>query len=406
MVKDKVFRSTTNIQLNKMMEKVEGYRGAHPKDWCNSKTPWDEEYLILNLEDSGNKGSHWTAVCNKPNDDYIYYFDSFGVSIPDTILKYMKRSGKQVAGVTNEIQNFDSEACGYYCVNFLLQRKQGIDVYDTLYSFHDNGSIDNDKILGKEIKQDFKIFPNKENKSMTDVDIYTGSGEHHCSLSVDVPEHKLKKFYQSLPKGKKEVYIQFDGDDDNTIYIKFDPVKVRQLMECDDDDDDQDGSGIFDGLVEALPGLIGRAASHLGKAAVEGARDYLVKEFIPDATKKAVSILENRFTNKGKKAELAKTANGKSKGKGLNCGYGYGYNSGSGYDSDVISGNSLVKRVSMVEPLTTVNAVDDLCISMINQKLAEAKRSIALANQMANDLTKKTAKNLYGASHRGNGLFL
>jgi len=70
--------------------------------------------------------SHWVCIVNKPDSKYIEYFDSFGVPPPDSFLEYMRRSNKQPVGTTNEIQNINSDACGWYCVNYekeIIRRK-------------------------------------------------------------------------------------------------------------------------------------------------------------------------------------------------------------------------------------------------------------------------------------------
>jgi hypothetical protein len=72
---------------------------------------------ILNLEDStkGN-GTHWVSAIF--HDDYVIYFDSFGVICP-TIVETVANKRKIYYNM-KQIQDYDSTACGYYCLAFLL----------------------------------------------------------------------------------------------------------------------------------------------------------------------------------------------------------------------------------------------------------------------------------------------
>jgi len=141
--------TTFQFQLNDMMKDVKGYRGCFAKDWCYDQTPWKEEYLILNTNDSSHNSGHWICICNRPDSPYIEYFDSFGLPAPEAMLAYMKRSGKPVVSTTNEIQAFDSNACGYYCIHYLRSRAKGIDPYDILYSFALDEGKRNERLLGE-----------------------------------------------------------------------------------------------------------------------------------------------------------------------------------------------------------------------------------------------------------------
>lgn len=148
--------TSSNVELNHAMRDVPNYRGCHYKDWCNMNSPEGEEYIIFNLANKGERGTHWVCVCNKPNSKDIEFFDSYGLPIPETILNYMKRSGKRVVGVNNEIQAWESKACGWYCVDYLIRRSRGESIYDIIYSFQ-NGKdqIANDKLLKRSLRNNF-----------------------------------------------------------------------------------------------------------------------------------------------------------------------------------------------------------------------------------------------------------
>ena len=232
-------------ELDEEMRDVPNYRGAVPKDWCNGKTPWPEEYIILNLENSGQPGSHWVAVCYKPDSKFIEYFDSFGLPIPDTILRYMKRSKKQPVGTTNEIQSMSSNAWGWYAANYLKQRALGVSPCDILYQFKANGEKSNDAILGKDLK---KI----DRSEMVRVHVFDRKGERLQSMDVPGSKSEIKKVLKRIPKGRHRVHFQLGGGKEESITVDYDPQQVAELQA----DPEISGNGFLDSLLGALPSLI------------------------------------------------------------------------------------------------------------------------------------------------------
>jgi len=71
-------------------------------------------FYIINLEksDQGN-GTHWTTLYY--DDDNNFYMDSFGSPAPIEIQKHLKDYFYN----DKQIQNINSEACGYYCICFI-----------------------------------------------------------------------------------------------------------------------------------------------------------------------------------------------------------------------------------------------------------------------------------------------
>jgi hypothetical protein len=65
----------------------------------------------------------------------ILYFDSFGISPPEKIKKYLLSSGKNIAWNSTQLQMNSSVLCGYYCIYVIINVNRGKDFYDILYSF-------------------------------------------------------------------------------------------------------------------------------------------------------------------------------------------------------------------------------------------------------------------------------
>ena len=86
--------------------------GIYSKD--NLPEPSINGYFIVNMQNSidGN-GTHWIAMIKDNNNNY--YFDSFGCIAPVEICNYLNDFKYN----EKEIQDVDSKACGWFCLDFL-----------------------------------------------------------------------------------------------------------------------------------------------------------------------------------------------------------------------------------------------------------------------------------------------
>ena len=76
---------------------------------------------VINADNHDESGSHWMAVfCTR---DRIEFMDSYGRSPPDErLLQFL---GSNYAYNTVPLQKPLSNACGFYCLYFLLHRARG-----------------------------------------------------------------------------------------------------------------------------------------------------------------------------------------------------------------------------------------------------------------------------------------
>ena len=65
---------------------------------------------------------------------YCEYFDSFGLIMPNEVMKYLMTSGKQIFYSGDEIQERDSVLCGYWCLYYLLERQRGISMLGVIHN--------------------------------------------------------------------------------------------------------------------------------------------------------------------------------------------------------------------------------------------------------------------------------
>lgn len=122
---------------------------------------------IINLQNStvGN-GTHWTSLVI--TDTHAVYYDSFGLSIPTPILKFIIKSKAKLKIIysTDQLQVMDSIFCGWFALYFIYfmtrlhprckDAKYLLNKHNAIYSV-ENKYL-NDSILQKLIK---KTFSNK-----------------------------------------------------------------------------------------------------------------------------------------------------------------------------------------------------------------------------------------------------
>ena len=104
------------------------------------------KFYIINLQDHDKgDGTHWTAFYyNKPLTSI--YFDSYGFIAPQDV------QNKITPYIFNdaEIQDFNSSACGYFCIafiKFLHNKADKHEAYKTFLKLFKLNTLKNDKIL-------------------------------------------------------------------------------------------------------------------------------------------------------------------------------------------------------------------------------------------------------------------
>ena len=95
------------------------YRGTFPMD--RLPTERVNGIYIINTDDHDQPGGHWVAVF--VTDERVEYFDSYG--LPPLDSRCERFLGTNYWFNTYQLQQLYSNACGFYCVYFVLQRARG-----------------------------------------------------------------------------------------------------------------------------------------------------------------------------------------------------------------------------------------------------------------------------------------
>jgi hypothetical protein len=142
-----VLTASTNTQLINFAEKMKlPLNNILMRDEMNELK--NDGFYIINLDDSNGNGTHWTALYFQGNPLNSYYFDSFGFVPPLEVEQKIKPYLYNDA----DIQDFNSEACGYYCLAFIkfLHDKNDIELaFRQFLQLFGNKTTENDNILEK-----------------------------------------------------------------------------------------------------------------------------------------------------------------------------------------------------------------------------------------------------------------
>jgi hypothetical protein len=140
---------STEIETN--LKDIKSFQGAIPQDRLELlKAPMKKDFsCIINLEDSNEDGSHWTALYNDKKEDYTKYFDSYGMKPALETIRFVKKHfRKPLYYNDNQLQGDTSKKCGYFCQYYIKNRSAGKSPYDVLYSLKQEPSkFNEEKVL-------------------------------------------------------------------------------------------------------------------------------------------------------------------------------------------------------------------------------------------------------------------
>ena len=128
-----VNKPLSNLDLLNWVKKlgIKHFRGIYSKDVLPDRIKRNE-VEIINLDSQIGPGTHWVAYRNNKNGSE--YFDSFGLIMPNEVMKYLMISGKQIFYSGDEIQERDSVLCGYWCLYYLLERQKGVPILNVIHN--------------------------------------------------------------------------------------------------------------------------------------------------------------------------------------------------------------------------------------------------------------------------------
>ena len=123
----------SNFDLLNWVKKLgmKHFRGIYSRDALPDRIKRNE-VGIINLDLQIGPGTHWVAYRNSKNG--AEYFDSFGLIMPNEVMKYLRTSGKQIFYSGDEIQERDSVLCGYWCLYYLTERQRDVPILNVIHN--------------------------------------------------------------------------------------------------------------------------------------------------------------------------------------------------------------------------------------------------------------------------------
>ena len=104
-------KGNTNIEIDELGDLlIPNYRHCVMKDELKLMKPNEKETLIVNLNDSDQRGSHWILIYK--NRDQKIFFCSYGSSPPQEVIDYL---GKNIYTSNLQVQH-DNSSCGLFCI--------------------------------------------------------------------------------------------------------------------------------------------------------------------------------------------------------------------------------------------------------------------------------------------------
>jgi hypothetical protein len=138
----------TNFEINDMLENVANFKGTFMSDTLPTKIETNSSYVV-NLDKNINQGTHWVAIYNDPKNDYVEYFDSYGMPPNTDTEEFLHSSDKSVKFNTSALQHLLSKSCGYFAAWYIMERSKGKSQYDVLYSMDQSNALINEMVIKK-----------------------------------------------------------------------------------------------------------------------------------------------------------------------------------------------------------------------------------------------------------------
>ena len=153
----------SNIYLNDVCKYLKNYQGTFSCDGI--KKPNFNNNIstyIFNLSKLNEKGSHLVAIQINSKAKKVIYFDSFGFPCTNKdILTFIFSVNNKYEYNSKQIQDFESNYCGMYCLAFVMHHDSNNKFINFLRMFNSDKLIKNDEIVVNYISHNSKVLTPK-----------------------------------------------------------------------------------------------------------------------------------------------------------------------------------------------------------------------------------------------------
>ena len=140
-----------NFEIDEIMSKLgleSVYGGIYPCDLLPMDLCKRCNYgIICNQSNSQSYGTHWVAIF-MPKQGSLEFFNSYGIPPKNEyFLKFIEKDNIYYCYNSVQIQDYNSDVCGQYCIFFLICRFLGIK-FDQFINIFDKKNLEqNDQFI-------------------------------------------------------------------------------------------------------------------------------------------------------------------------------------------------------------------------------------------------------------------
>ena len=145
----------SNLEIENYLKSIPNFLGVIFDDSLNQIDPQFNGFVIVNLDHSQGRGTHWIALGIFK--DTIEFFDPLGCdflnwpNLPIGLLNYLfKVSFAKTVVRINRLQSSKSAVCGLYCMFYVIHRRYFS--LQTILDYFDGRRSENDKKLVRYFK--------------------------------------------------------------------------------------------------------------------------------------------------------------------------------------------------------------------------------------------------------------
>ena len=136
-----------STQIMQALKGVTEFGGIFASDELPNYIPNKPVYIIVNTDPASKPGKHWLAlyidgICNE-------LYDSLGKdasSYNKHIEYFMIIQSPKYKYNSQRLQNFGSDVCGNYCIQYIILREMGYSINEIVRDFSEN-LVNNDEIV-------------------------------------------------------------------------------------------------------------------------------------------------------------------------------------------------------------------------------------------------------------------
>ena len=138
------FGAISDAQIDHQLQRYPSWGCCLCNDQIRSVPRDTRRCYIINLQNSWQPGSHWVLLsCLERT---IYYWDPFGALPTQAVHNWVRSTQRPALYCNIDLQSFDSEACGYYCMYIAARLMRGDSPTQIMHAFRAAGP-DHERLL-------------------------------------------------------------------------------------------------------------------------------------------------------------------------------------------------------------------------------------------------------------------